>query len=226
MISEAVATDASSTRIRYFWVVLFAVAFGFVEASVVVYLRALYYPEGFALPLKVMATPHAVIELVRELATLVILIAVGWIAGKAPWERFAYFMVAFAVWDIFYYLWLKVILNWPTGPLDWDVLFLIPVPWVGPVIAPVLISLVMLLSGSVIIGLFAQGKRFHPPAVSWFLAVAGVGFLLYSFVGDTAATLHGKFPAPYRYDFLLIGLFCAAASLAHALVRRSPRSSP
>jgi hypothetical protein len=224
--SEAVATDASSPRIRYFWVVLFAVAFGFVEASVVVYLRALYYPEGFALPLKLMATPHAVIELGREFATLVMLVAVGWMAGKAPWERFAYFMVAFAVWDIFYYVWLKVMLNWPGGLLEWDVLFLIPVPWLGPVIAPVLISLVMLLSGSMIIGLFAQGKGFHPPAVSWILAVASVGLLLYSFVADTAATLHGKFPAPYRYDFLLIGLFCAGAALARALARRSPRSSP
>jgi hypothetical protein len=218
--------DASSLRIRYFWVVLFAVAFGFVEASVVVYLRALYYPEGFAFPLTLMATPHAAVEIVREFATLVMLVAVGWVAGKAPWERFAYFMIAFAIWDIFYYVWLKVILDWPPGLLEWDVLFLLPVPWVGPVIAPVLISLAMLLSGSMIVALFAQGKGFHPPVISWFLAVASVGFLLYSFVGDAAATLHGKFPAPYRYDFLLIGLFCAGAALARALVRRSPGSSP
>ena len=33
---------------------LYAVAMGYLEAAVVVYLRAIYYPEGFSFPLKPM----------------------------------------------------------------------------------------------------------------------------------------------------------------------------
>ena len=42
---------------------VFAVAFGWVEAAVVVYLRALVYPDGFALPLRPIAPSIAVVEL-------------------------------------------------------------------------------------------------------------------------------------------------------------------
>ena len=115
---------------------VFAVAFALVESSVVVYLRLLYYPEGFAFPLKPALMSHVAVEVSREVATIVMLAVVGLIAGRSRWQRFSYFMIAFGVWDIFYYVWLKIMLNWPASLLDWDVLFLIPVPWIGPVVAP------------------------------------------------------------------------------------------
>ena len=108
------------------WIAVFGIAFGFVESSVVVYLRSLYNPEGFTFPLRVMSAEHLLVELIRKAATLVILAAVGMLAGSRRWEKFGYFLVAFGVWDIFYYVWLKVLLNWPAGLLDWDILFLIP----------------------------------------------------------------------------------------------------
>jgi hypothetical protein len=193
-------------RLRYLWVVLFAVAFGFVEASVVVYLRGLYYPGGFAFPLKLMAAPHATTEMVRECATLVMLVAVGRMAGRRGWEKFAYFMIVFGVWDIFYYVWLKLLLGWPSSLLEWDVLFLLPLPWIGPVIAPVLISLVLIVSGVMIIFRISHGRYFRPPVFSWIFATLGTCFLLLSFLLDTGAALEGKIPAPYRYDLLLVGL--------------------
>jgi len=100
---------------RIVWVSVFGVAFAFVESSVVVYLRSLYYPEGFTFPLKMMSTSHIGVELAREAATVVMLAAVGILAGTTGWQRFGYFLVVFGVWDVFYYVWLKVILDWPSA---------------------------------------------------------------------------------------------------------------
>ncbi|HXO86479.1 MAG TPA: hypothetical protein VN803_13245, partial [Gemmatimonadales bacterium] len=123
------------------WVALFAVAFAAVESAVVVYLRAL----AGAAPLSVLQyqlPPHLLtIEVAREAATLVMLITVATIAGRTAWEGFLYFAFAFGLWDIFYYVWLRVFIGWPPSLLTWDVLFLIPVPWIGPVLAPVVVSL-------------------------------------------------------------------------------------
>ncbi|MBM2841137.1 MAG: hypothetical protein HW412_1665, partial [Bacteroidetes bacterium] len=173
---------------RLLWVSLFGVTFAFVESSVVVYLRSIYYPEGFAFPLKLISQQHLTVELAREAATIVMLAAVGILAGSKAWERFGYFLVAFGVWDIFYYVWLKVILDWPASLSDWDILFLIPLPWIGPVIAPVFISLLMILCGLTIAVRFEQRKFFHPNRWSWMLAIAGTLVVLYSFMTDTEAT--------------------------------------
>jgi len=80
---------------KMLWVALFAVAFALVESSVVVYLRALYYPAGFSFPLRLMEIAHLGVELGREIATIVMLVAIGVIAGRPAWERFGYFLIAF-----------------------------------------------------------------------------------------------------------------------------------
>jgi hypothetical protein len=214
-------TGGLSRGSLYFWLVLFAVAFACVEASVVVYLRALYYPEGFSFPLKPMSAPNAATEIVRECATLVMLAAAGWLAGRKRWERFAFFMIAFGVWDIFYYVWLKILVNWPASLLEYDVLFLLPFPWIGPVIAPVLVSLALIGSGALIVSRFSRGGGFKPSVMSWVFGGIGVGFLLFSFLRDTGAALEGKIPLPYRYDCLMVGLFACGAALARAVWSRS-----
>src|SRR5674476_343996 len=127
------------------WVTLFSVAMGMLESSVVIYLRELYYPAGFQFPLKATSYIVAVTEIFRELATLIMLLGIGVLAGKNKHERFAWFIYSFAIWDIFYYLFLFLIINWPVSLLDWDVLFLLPVMWVGPVWSPVLLSLLMII---------------------------------------------------------------------------------
>jgi hypothetical protein len=197
-------------------VILFAIAFAFVESAVVVYLRAIYYPEGFSLPLHVMKTPHLMVELFRELSTIVMLVSVGLLAGSTRWQKFSYFLVAFGVWDIFYYVWLKVILNWPATLFDWDILFLIPLPWIGPVIAPILISLVMIAAGIMIIQKEAGGKEFHPSVFTWLVSGTASLAILYTFVRDTGAALHSQLPQPYRYEFFVpaILLYLFAMNLA------------
>ena len=129
---------------------LFAIAFAYIEAAVVVYLRAIFYPDGFTFPIiNFLEMPGAgryvLIEIGREAATMVLMLTASWLMVSSWRRRVAYFLIIFAVWDIFYYLWLKLLLNWPASILDWDILFLIPVTWASPVLAPLITSLTMLL---------------------------------------------------------------------------------
>lgn len=186
-------------------VVLFSVAFAFVESSVVVYLRDLYYPEGFAFPLKPIGAAHILVELSREFSTIIMLVSIGWLAGTTRWQKMAWFMISFGIWDIFYYVWLKAILNWPASVFDWDVLFLIPVPWIGPVIAPVLISVLLIVSGGLILRRENTEGGFRAPQSAWWLAIAGTLCVLFSFTRDTAATMEFAPPEPYWYWLFLVG---------------------
>jgi hypothetical protein len=128
----------------------------YVESAVVSYLRFLYYPGGFVIgdgsATAAMGSAAFRIELGREAATVVMLAAVALLAARRSWwERLAYFIWTFAVWDIFYYVWLYVLLSWPPDLMTLDVLFLIPRVWVAPVVLPVAVSGVMLVLAVVIL---------------------------------------------------------------------------
>jgi hypothetical protein len=191
---------------RLFWAFLFAVAFAFVESAVVVYLRALYYPGGFFFPLRVLATDHVAVELARELSTMIMIATVAALAGFSAWERIGFFLFIFGIWDIFFYGWLRVCINWPRTLFDWDILFLIPVPWIGPVIAPVLVALTMAICGTIVVLRTERGMSIQPGFLPLGLWLAGTAVILYSFVADTGATLGGVMPQPYRYELLGLGL--------------------
>jgi hypothetical protein len=116
---------------------------GIAEAAVVVYIRRLYFPDGVMFPIKAIDTDIAVVELFREVATMIMLITVGWLAGRTRSERFAWFIYCFGLWDLVYYAFLKFALGWPPSLLTWDLLFLLPVPWFGPVLAPCIVAATM-----------------------------------------------------------------------------------
>jgi hypothetical protein len=141
---------------------LFATAFGFVEASVVVYLRAAAgllpgytgsladvqrSPEIYQQGQSISQLPQSLvtIEVYRETATMIMLVTVVLLAAGTTRERWAAFLWVFAFWDIFYYVGLWATVRWPTSLKDVDVLFLIPVPWIAQVWFPVLVSLLTLL---------------------------------------------------------------------------------
>lgn len=199
------------------WLTLFAIAMAYAESAVVVYLRAIFHPEGFIFPLKTFNDYKIKVEVFREIATIIMLMTVAHIAGRNIQERFASLMLAFGVWDIFYYVWLKVLIDWPASLLDWDILFLIPLPWIGPVIAPVSIAVLMIIFGILITRSSDKGTAFRPAPVSFILALAGVIIVLYTLMYDTAATMHGQMPKPYQYELLIIGdvLFVAAFWIAY-----------
>jgi hypothetical protein len=187
------------------WIVVFSISMAFLESAVVIYLRDLHYPEGFAFPLKMMTRRHIGVEIGREAATIFMLIAVSALSGKRFWEKFSYFLICFGFWDLFYYLWLKVAVGWPSSLVDWDILFLIPLPWIAPVIAPVTIATMMILAGLFIILLYKRGYDFRPSSLTWVLAIVGTLIILYSFMRDTSASLYQQMPLPYRYDALIAG---------------------
>lgn len=204
-------------------VTIFAIAMAFAESAVVVYLRAIYYPEGFSFPMKAFTDYKIVVEVLREVATLFMLTAVAYLAGKRFWERFAYFMISFGIWDIFYYVWLKVLLDWPSSLFDWDVLFLIPLPWIGPVIAPVSIAILMIIFGLCIVWSFQEDEDIRPILVSYVLASAGVIIVLYSFMYDLGATLRQQMPMPYRYELLVAGDFLFVTAFAMSYFKRNSK---
>ena len=200
------SSGSYSYRTTMIAVVLFAVAMGYFEAAIVVYLRELYYSGGISFPLALAPKRIIVIELFREASTIIMLIAVAALAGKKFWERFGYFIIIFGLWDIFYYIWLKVTINWPLTLFDRDVLFLIPLPWIGPVIAPSLVALLMIIIGVSITRLFYRGIDFRPTRLTWLLAILATLVILYSFMRDINAGLRQAMPEPYGYRLLFIGL--------------------
>ena len=168
---------------------VFGIAMGLLEAAVVVYLRQLYYPEGLTLPLKPASSTILLNESLRELATLVMLITAAIAAGENALQSLAYFLYMFGFWDIFYYVFLKVFLDWPASILTWDVLFFIPVPWLSPVLAPIICSLTMIVFGCTTVLLQQKGKSVKIKPVDWVLMIGGALVILYSFIKDYIAFL-------------------------------------
>lgn len=163
---------------------IFAIAMGFLEAIVVVYLRKLYYPDGFTFPLSAVPAKIISIELLREITTIIMLLCIAIIAGENYLQCFAFFLYTFGVWDIFYYIALKILLNWPTSLLTWDILFLIPVPWVGPVLAPVICSVIMILFACCIIYLQEKGYEVAMKLHEWGLLLFGFFLIFCTFIWD------------------------------------------
>jgi hypothetical protein len=166
------------------WITLLTLAMGMVESAVVIYLRELYYPGGFKFPVQLTSTTVAITEVIRELATMIMLLAIGMLAGKSKTGRFAWFIYSFAVWDISYYLFLYLIIGWPLSLSEWDILFLIPLIWVGPVWAPLLLSALMILLALCILYFPNQRQSAILKMREWILLIAGALIVILSFCKD------------------------------------------
>jgi len=163
----------------------FAIAMAFLEAVFVVYLRKLYYPAGFGFPAVFPLEPFVYkLELFRELATMIMLACIGLLAGKKFYDKFAYFLYSFAIWDIFYYIFLKITIGWPSSLLTWDTLFLIPVQWVGPVLAPILASFSMIILAVLLLHFSEKKKKVFLDVKERLLLIAGSFVILYTFLYD------------------------------------------
>ena len=95
-----------------------------------------------------------------------------------------YFLFAFGVWDIFYYVALKVLIGWPASLLTWDLLFLIPVSWLSPVLAPVICSVTMILMALLITSRQEKGFIVDSRPIDWILISVGAAIILYTFMYD------------------------------------------
>ncbi|HEV2691439.1 MAG TPA: hypothetical protein VG347_00935 [Verrucomicrobiae bacterium] len=211
---------------RWWAVVLYAMAMAWVESAVVFYLRTMinriepYQPN----PLPVIGG-FALVEMTREFATLVMLFTVGCLAGRTWRVRFGYMAIAFGVWDISYYAYLKIICGWPHSLLSWDILFLLPMPWWGPVAAPVMIALLMILWGTLVSRLEQKPTLQFANWRVWAMNFVGAALALYVFMADTLAASHHGFDAirmvlPHTFNW---PLFAVALLLMSAPVIQAGR---
>jgi hypothetical protein len=221
-----------SPRGRWIAVVVFATAMAWMESATVVYLRLLV---DRVIPYQVNPLPqHPLLgptELVRELATLLMLFIVGGLAGRNARQRFGYAVIAWGVWDILYYVFLYLIVGWPTSPFDWDVLFLIPLPWWGPVIAPVSIAALMIAGGTLITQFQREGLPLWPCRPVAALSAAGATLALMVFladslrtVGDGEKALRAMLPQHFAWPLFLAGLLLMSLPVGD-MIRQLPRSS-
>ena len=156
---------------RFCVVVILGIAFAYIEAAVVVYLREIFHPDGFTFPLRDFPISEnwsfLLTEIGREAATLVLILTAACLAGRNLQQRFAYFMVIFGVWDMFYYIWLKILIGWPDSVMDWDILFLMPMIWASPVLAPVVVSVILLVFAIVILYRGSCGVPLRITVIDW-----------------------------------------------------------
>jgi hypothetical protein len=210
-------------RARNGWLTLFGVAFGVLEAAVVVYLRELYYPDGFRFPIVIIENRIAVVELIRELATLLMLLGVAMAVARDAMDRFFVFAFLFGVWDIVYYLGLRVFVGWPQSLLTWDVLFLIPVPWLGPVLYPVIVSLFLIAGFVVHERIRATGAVLRLSAAEWGVAILGACTVIVAFCWNWRAVADGLVPQRFPLALFLVGLAAGVVPFARAGLRLSSR---
>jgi len=208
------------------WLALFAIAMAHVEAALVVHLRTIYYPDHplRIFPLELLSHRDLGIELAREAATLVMILTVALLAAHGATRIFAAFVMVFGLWDLFYYFWLKLMIGWPVSWREWDVLFLIPWPWLGPWLAPALIALLLVLWGGWVL-LLEREVRFSPGTTLLF--IFGVLLALAAFLLP-ALPLFGKGEEAFRHfqpngfpwRIYLIGYLLMVAGLWRVAARK------
>ncbi len=155
--------------LKIFIIACFAISMAYLEAAIVTYVReillignpeevlnveaALSVPYFSLLKEPLSVIPHniLIIEIFREISTIIMLLTFAILVGKKWLEKAAVFFLSFGLWDLFYYLFLYVLLKWPYSLKTIDVLFLIPLPWVAPVWVPILVSSIMVCSSLFII---------------------------------------------------------------------------
>ena len=212
------------TLVRFCIAVIFSIAFGYIEAAVVVYLRAIFYPDGFTFPLEIFGIDplwkrFLLTEVGREAATIVLIFTGAWLFGRNTQQRLAYFLTIFAVWDIFYYVWLKILIDWPGSIMDWDILFLVPMVWASPILYPVLISLTLLVFAVVILYRCSCGRPLKVTRLDW------LGFLLASLVVVVSFCIAGRhttepdFQSYFYWPLFALGHISAIALFIRCLLK-------
>jgi hypothetical protein len=214
---------------------LFGTAFGYLEAAVVSYLRSLHEPvvqrlypnraPGDLFPLLTLdqirtEAPEQIstlaVEIGREVATIAMLAAIALAVARNAGQWAAAFVIAFGTWDITFYLFLKVLLDWPASLFTWDILFLVPVPWAGPVLAPVLVSMAMVALGSWHLRSEASGPGVRIGAIEWVGIVGGAVVIVVSFAMDFRHVMSGGMPHPFHWPVFGLGMTLGVGSYVRA----------
>ena len=195
----------SLSKTLFIYLICF-VSLAYIESAIVVYLREIYYPNGFHFPIKIIQNYIAFIEIGREAVTIIILWFSAMLVADKFKERFALFIYNFGLWDIFYYFWLKVFIDWPSEWLEWDVLFLIPIPWIAPWLAPVLVSIIFIYSAFLVLKFPHKFPDKIFTKVEWILEILAAGLILWSFFWQSFNVLNNGVPDFYPWWLFFSGI--------------------
>lgn len=203
----------TENRIKYPLIIIFAIAFAWIESAVVYYLHLQFYPGGFSFPMVEWSVHLVFVEVMREFCTLIVMFTLAWLAHSSAWGRFGWFMLIFGIWDIFYYIWLVVFEGWPESLFTVDLLFLIPAPWAGPVLAPVLVSAGLVVSGIFLLYRLERGLA-GPPRKVWALTLAGWLVVLASFLWEAPRIIKTNSAGPFNWWLFGAGMGIWALALS------------
>jgi hypothetical protein len=214
---------------------LFGLSFGYVEAAIVVYLRHIYdpirlefhpgKPPGDLFPLitseqlRSKGPVHVrllLTELGREFATLVMLGGAALAVASNLRQWLGGFVLVFGVWDLAFYLFLKVLIDWPASWMTWDILFLIPLPWVGPVLSPCIVAASMVFAGIVVLRRELGGPGIRISALHWSGIVTGGLILMVAFMWDWRHTSGGNPPNAFNWPLFAAGELLGIGAFSHA----------
>jgi hypothetical protein len=194
------------------WVL--ALAFGWIEASVVVYLREIYVREvslhgpndlaGLQITLVSLPSHLVGVEMAREACTILLLGAVAWLAGRRLADRAGAFLLSFGIWDLTYYAVLKLIARWPDTLRSWDILFLIPLPWVAPVWAPVTVATLFVAAGSYLFWTSGHERRYRWPDIG--VLIASALLTIAAFLVESRAAIDHRMPEQFPMWLFVAGV--------------------
>lgn len=216
-MSRAFALDA------YIGLWIFGALFGVLEAMVVIYLRALLGVQGAELfPLMALLSEQPAhpfgYEVHRELATLLALVPVAYLASGRWVNRGLAYLLVFGVWDLSYYAALKAIINWPPSLLTYDVLFLTPTLSVAPVLCPLLVALTLICVVSAYLLLAATRMPRSPTVLQWLLIGLGLVAMAIAFTANGQYFSKGGLPPNFPWWLFLVGYGIASGgALAHLI---------
>jgi len=198
---------------KIFYLFAFSISFGYIEASVVYYLRLLCYPSGFSFPLNLPSLNILGVEIAREVATIFLLLSVSFFVDKTI-KRWGYFCIFFGIWDIFYYIFLFILIKWPTSLFTYDILFLIPVLWVSPVICPLIISFILVFYGFFILKVGFDIKLYERITLFTGLFLIFLSFTFNSFKNPSLFTNKNLTISDFPWILFISGVFLFALHFA------------
>ncbi|MEE8437058.1 MAG: hypothetical protein V3S22_01845 [Candidatus Neomarinimicrobiota bacterium] len=207
---------------QFFWLTVWGISFGMIEAAVVYYLRQIYYPGDFQFPAALRDDPIMKVELAREAVTIIMLWAAAELSRKTIAGKIAVFMFLFGVWDIFYYVFLKIMIGWPEALTTWDILFLLPLVWAGPVWAPLLVSMVLIACAIILLNLDEKEIILKLSLPYWAGEMAAAVLIVLSFILPGLKVAAGQIPDSYPWYIFLLGLILGIIIFMH-FIKKSDR---
>ncbi len=211
--------DSHSVKTRLISVILFAIAMGLLEAICVDYIRQIIFPPDGNIANTPISDFNFTLEAIRESMTIIMITTLSILAAFNWRTRLAMFFLAFGIWDIFYYVGLKIFLDWPATIMDWDTLFLIPVAWYSPIIVPILISTYFIIGSIFIIIHEGNGTKLKFSFSVVLLQFLGFAVWFYSFVKNSAMiSENGYINVEYSWALFFLGLIFGISSLIAAFM--------